>query len=725
MANEEDISWYHGNLSREEAEEVFKNASLSKGMTSTHGLFLVRDSTTTTGDFVLSVLNKGELMNFQIRRHGEDAFFSINEQTIFHGLETLIEYYKNDSSGLPCTLVEFIKKAPPPPNTRSHGRTNLLHRATKEGNFCVVSELLKCGYRNLEARNEKGQTAVHLACILGKESILEKLIEKGAKINSRDSSSGNTPLHYACRNNSLDIVKFLLNNGATVQMRNTNTGWVALHEAASHGHKDIVEHLLRVGAPSRPRTNENMTPQQLAEENGYYQIAEILKNHEGPKPKTKKEDWYHGTLKREEAVDLLTVTNSNTDGRFLVRYSENNTGYVLTMMFQNAPYHFLISKQREFYFIDNGPLLDSLEHLVEHYSTTADGLPTILQVPVKPKPKPPLPPAMFSTLPSKGRRAYRGSEGNATMPLPPKTKPRRSLDVNMNNNSQEIIPQVFIPNDSIILKEVIGDGEFGSVYRALYQHRNGKEIDVAVKTLHPDHMTTNRQEFLKEAEVMMSLNHHCIVKLIGISQSAPFLMVQELVPLGSMLAFILINPDQVSPDYELLVWASQIACGMQYLESNRVVHRDLAARNILLATRHQAKISDFGLSRPLGSERDYYKASKGGRWPIKWYAPESYNFGTFSSASDVWSFGVTLWEMFSYGAQPFGDLMGREAIELINSGHRLEQPERCPTDIYQVMEKCWHYLERDRPKFDELQEFFAARTNYENVKDLVSKIDIS
>uniref|UniRef100_A0A1B6K422 SH2 domain-containing protein n=2 Tax=Homalodisca liturata TaxID=320908 RepID=A0A1B6K422_9HEMI len=485
MTTDDNLYWYHGRTSREAAEELLLSDEKRQ-----NGLFLVRESSTAAGNYVLSVLYKGEVVHYQIVRHGEDAFFSIDETTITHGLETLIDMYQRSADCLVTKLTVPIKKDPPPHDSRRHGRTNLLHRATKEGNYTVASELLKCGYRSLEAKNEEGQTAVHLACRLGINNILEKLINSGITtncleklVNCRDTD-GYTPLHYACQSNLPNTVCLLITKGkANVQIRNPSTGCVPLHEAASRGHKEVVQALLSMKAPLLPRTAANQTPYDLALQNGFESLAQLLSSHKLPEPTTNKSEWYHGTLDRNEATSVLK-TAGKQDGAFLVRYSDQKKGYVLTMCYSQHIYNFQIQMMGECYFIDDGPLLESLEALVEHYTIWGpDGLPTNLRWPQPPRPAPPVPsnprPSLrnglspVSTLPLKQRRSrslQNTSSHTSTLPLPERNKPRPKLSqwsiAPSQSESADDIPlpptlppakyipphQEFIPNENLILE---------------------------------------------------------------------------------------------------------------------------------------------------------------------------------------------------------------------------------------------------------------------------------
>lgn len=216
---------------------------------------------------------------------------------------------------------------------------------------------------------------------------------------------------------------------------------------------------------------------------------------------------------------------------------------------------------------------------------------------------------------------------------------------------------------------------------------------------------------MKEASVMASLDHKHIIRLIGIacdeqSLRSPFLMVLELAPLGPMISYLQDPVAQQSLSIrQILVLMLQVSMGMQYLESKNYVHRDLAARNVLLVSESFAKISDFGMSRALGIGKDYYRAKSGSKWPLKWFAPECIYYFKFSSKSDVWAFGVTLWEAVSYGARPYDGMDSIEILRFLNGNEkkqRLPPPPATPAAIQDLMTRCWAFRPEDRPSFAEI-----------------------
>ncbi|XP_014231357.1 tyrosine-protein kinase PR2 isoform X7 [Trichogramma pretiosum] len=264
-----------------------------------------------------------------------------------------------------------------------------------------------------------------------------------------------------------------------------------------------------------------------------------------------------------------------------------------------------------------------------------------------------------------------------------------------------------IPADAIIVNKELGTGEFGVVQQGVWTN-DGERIQVAIKCLSRERMQNNPIEFLKEAAIMHSIDHEHIVRLYGVVlDTSSLMLVTELAPLRSLLE-CLKEPQLRSsfPVPSLCDFAVQIADGMQYLEAKRLIHRDLAARNILVFSKNKVKISDFGLSRALGVGKDYYQTNFNVnlKLPIAWCAPECISYLKFTSASDVWAYGVTLWEMFSYGFQPWAALTGHQILEAIDEPNyqRLEQPDCCPKDYFNLMQKCWQHEPTKRPKFSEI-----------------------
>nr|XP_022342289.1 tyrosine-protein kinase PR2-like isoform X6 [Crassostrea virginica] len=266
-----------------------------------------------------------------------------------------------------------------------------------------------------------------------------------------------------------------------------------------------------------------------------------------------------------------------------------------------------------------------------------------------------------------------------------------------------------IPAEAIHINKSLGEGEFGVVQQGVWTTERGEKVQVALKCLSKERMENGTQEFLKEAAIMQTIDHDNICAMFGvvIDKDDTLILVTELAPMRSLLECLKEVTLRLDfPLSRLCDFAQQICDGMSYLESKRLIHRDLAARNILVFSKHKVKISDFGLSRALGVGKDYYqsKYSINLKLPIAWCAPECINYLKFTSASDVWAYGVTLWEMFTYGFQPWAGLNGQEILEAIDTpnSQRLECPDLCPKDYYDLMLKCWYHDPQKRPTFSEI-----------------------
>ncbi|XP_060710738.1 activated CDC42 kinase 1-like isoform X2 [Hemiscyllium ocellatum] len=225
----------------------------------------------------------------------------------------------------------------------------------------------------------------------------------------------------------------------------------------------------------------------------------------------------------------------------------------------------------------------------------------------------------------------------------------------------EAAPKSLINDRDLLLCERLGNGSFGVVRRGEWRLPNGHIINVAVKCLRSDisSETDAMADFLQEVNVMYAFDHPHLIQLYGVTITHPMKMVTELAPLGSLYDYLRAR-HSVFPIHRLWVYAVQVCEGMDYLESKHFIHRDLAARNVLLASEDVVKIADFGLTRSLSSTNHYVMQSHR-KIPFAWCAPESLKSGTFSHASDVWMFGVVLWELFSYCEEPWMGMYGREA----------------------------------------------------------------
>ncbi|KAM7536864.1 hypothetical protein Aperf_G00000086243 [Anoplocephala perfoliata] len=381
-------------------------------------------------------------------------------------------------------------------------------------------------------------------------------------------------------------------------------------------------------------------------------------NYLAPVSSLESNEWHFGDMRRLEAENCLMMPG-NGHGSFLVRTSESRSGeYSLSVRDGDIVKHYRIRSRpsrtnpevRRF-FISRQLPFSSIQSLIEHYLKNQSGLCCQLTVPC--------------------------------------IKPSQPVPVGLSHNT---VDKWEIPKSSVVLKERIGKGQFGEVYKAVW---NGTTL-VAVKTLRAN--LCNTEDFLMEAQTMKRLHHPHLIQLYAVcTQSAPFYLITELMAKGSLLSFLQSPEGRAMSIASLALLAVQIASGMAYLESQRYVHRDLAARNCLVGDGNVVKIGDFGLARMIQNQE--YVAHAGARFPIKWTAPEAANYSRFTTASDIWSFGILLTEIVTYGRVPYPGMHNAEVLRQVEAGYRMPLPSGCPAELYDLMLECWAADETARPSF--------------------------
>lgn len=373
-----------------------------------------------------------------------------------------------------------------------------------------------------------------------------------------------------------------------------------------------------------------------------------------------KYDWYVGDMSRQRAESLLK--QNDKEGCFVVRKSSTKGMYTLSL-YTKVPqahvkhYHIKQSPRAEYY-LSEKHCCESIPDLINYHRHNSGGL------------------------------ACRLKSSPCDRPVPP--------TAGLSHDKWEIHPS------ELMLLEELGSGQFGVVRRGKWHG----SIETAVKMM--KHGTMSEDDFIEEAKVMTKLQHANLVQLYGVcSKHRPIYIVTEYMKHGSLLNYLRRHEASLAGNMGLLLdMCIQVCKGMAYLERHNYIHRDLAARNCLVGSENTVKVADFGLARYVLD--DQYTSSGGTKFPIKWAPPEVLNYTRFSSKSDVWAYGVLMWEVFTCGKMPYGRLKNTEVVERVQRGIILEKPKPCAKEIYDVMKKCWSHHPEERPSFRALKDQLAV-----------------
>ncbi|XP_043917350.1 tyrosine-protein kinase TXK [Protopterus annectens] len=365
-------------------------------------------------------------------------------------------------------------------------------------------------------------------------------------------------------------------------------------------------------------------------------------------------EWYCKNLTRSQAENLLL--QENKEGAFIVRDSSQQGVYIVSVYSKPKGAdtgnirHYQIKEHPpgEYYVAEKHHFLN-IPDLIHYHQLNAAGLVTRLRYPVGP---------LGKCIPATAGFSYDKWEIN--------------------------------PSDLTFMKEV-GCGEFGVVRLGKWKATR----KVAIKAINEGAMSED--DFIEEAKVMMKLSHPYLVQLYGVcTQQRPIYIVTEFMENGCLLNYLRQRQGRFGKG-QLLSMCQNVCEGMEYLEQNGFIHRDLAARNCLVNEKHVVKVSDFGMARYVLD--DQYTSSSGAKFPVKWSPPEVFHYNKYSSKSDVWSFGVLMWEIYTEGKTPFENMANPEVVDEISRGYRLCRPFQASQTVYELMYSCWHEKPECRPAF--------------------------
>lgn len=418
---------------------------------------------------------------------------------------------------------------------------------------------------------------------------------------------------------------------------------------------------------------------EIEREDDWTKVRNVITNQEGFVPHSylapafslESEPWFFGPITRSKAEKLLG-NPMRKHGCFLIRESESAPGtYSLSMKDGDSVRHFRIMNDPPGTFKLQGSPCDphnSLHELIEYHKHKRGGLTTVL------------------------RDAC------------PRAEQARATDL-----AFAVKDQWEVSRDTIELISELGKGQYGEVYRGMWKGTT----PVAVKTLKQE--SCSPEEFLAEAQIMKKFKHPNLVQLYAVCTiGEPMFIITELMANGCLLDFLHKPEGEALRLPQLIDMATDVAQGMAYLERNNFIHRDLAARNVLVGENNICKVGDFGFARLVQGEA--FTPENLTKFPVRWTAPEAMDTNTYTIKSDVWSYGVFLTELITYGRKPYQGMSNKEVVASLEKGYRMECPPGCPDQLYKLMMDTWKVDPVERPTFEaivyRLEDFFHSEMQY-------------